>query len=127
MAFGIIEWLALVTALIVAIKLVTLAINPRSWFEFSNNLFGNTKVVQLVLLILSGAILYFLLMAGLTIVQLFATILFVSFLVAAGLAPYIKPLLKAVKPKKFLTQNLNWLLLLVWVALTIWVVVELFV
>ena len=124
MTFGILEILALILVAIGTIKMITLAIKPDGWMNFAKSLYNNAKVLQIVFFILAAVVLYLLNLAGVGIITILAVMLFASFIYGMALAPYAKPLIKAVKPKSVLADNK--LVVLVWVVLIVWGLKELF-
>ena len=60
MALGTLEIIALITIGIALIKIITLMINPKSWFDSTKKLFVNVKAAQFVSLVLAAVLLYFL-------------------------------------------------------------------
>jgi len=73
-------------------------------------------------LILAAASLYYLIQGGITIIQIFAVLLFLTFLMASGIAIYKKEVIKLadklMKDKKIIKKS--WLYILIWIALIIW-------
>ncbi len=124
MTFGILETLALILIAIGAIKMIILAINPDPWMKFASNIYKNTKLTQVIMFVLAAGILYLLLQAGLSITTILAVTLFASFLFAMALAPYAQKLVKIMKPKTVMKDNL--LVVLLWVILIVWGLKELF-
>jgi len=124
MVSGTIEILATILIVIMGIKFLVLAINPKKWFSFAESLYKNVKAMQIISLILAGVILYYLLQAGITITQIFAIMLFLSFLMMMQMAPFVKKLMKLFKPKDVFKEN--WLPVIIWIVLLLWAIKEIF-
>ena len=70
------------------------------------------------------------LLEELTIIQIFAVMLFAMFLIAIGFAPFSKDMLKVVENKMLKDKNIwkrNWLSIVIWIILIVWVLYALFV
>ena len=125
------EWSALnVFALILAfwvlIKTVVVLSSPKSWLNFAKKLWKQPAVTGVVLFVLSAIVLYYLLMQ-LTIIQIFAVMLFFALLSGATMAPYTKEFLSmAQKLLKRSTLRQVWYIWLIWLALVVWVLWALF-
>jgi hypothetical protein len=122
MTYTPVELIALILIIVVAIKLIVIFVKPKAW---NNNvvkkLWGKSILMTLISYILAGVVLYYLLQE-LTIVQILATMMFFALLVAAGIGPYKKELIKLadkiLKDKAVLKKSLFYIL--VWLALIIW-------
>ncbi|MEK6820046.1 MAG: hypothetical protein AABY03_02525 [Nanoarchaeota archaeon] len=125
MIYTTVEWLALLIAVLSLVKIATLMIKPKIWINFSAKLWKKPKVTGIVALILSVAVLYFLLQE-MTIVQIFATALFFKLLLIAGSASYAKDLLSIKKKniKKIIKESRFFIL--IFLLLIIWVLWEIF-
>jgi len=125
MVFSTIEWFALVLAVLTIVKLLVISINAKSWMSFSKSLFVKPWLATTVSLVLALVVLYYLL-AELTIVQIFATMLFLSLLMAASLAHFYKDLHKTVNKNIKGKIKDMWLSIIIWMILSVWVLVSLF-
>jgi len=128
MGLTVVEIMALIFLLVAAVKIVVILVNPKSWFELTKQIWlypGLTMIISLALAILS---LFYLLDNGVTVVDLFAVMLFVSFLAAVGVAIYSKEVMKIaeklMKDKKLVQKS--WLYITIWIVLVIWGFKELF-
>lgn len=125
MALTSVEIMALIIALLAAIKILVILINPKAWGNVVNAVYGNPLVTTLIAFILAAVVLNYLL-AEMSIVQIFAVMLFLSLLMTIGAAAYSKEMLKIVnnllKNKKILKKA--WFYILVWIVLIIWVILE---
>ena len=124
MTFGIIEILASILIVISVIKIVALIIHPESWFKLTKNIFNKPNVASIIFYILASVVLYFLIRAGITIIEIFAVMMFLSMFIAAGMIKYLPEMIKKYKPKTVLQDN--WFYVLAWVALLIWAIIALF-
>ncbi len=126
-----VEIIALVFVVLSVIKLVVLSVSPKAWYGPSNpivSLIWN-KVSAAVLSLVIGAVVLFYLLAEISIVQVFATIVFAFLLAILTISPDIKKLFETLtthleKEKNFLSKY--WLSAIVWIGLMIWVVWEIF-
>lgn len=125
-----IEIMALIVALLSAVKLLAILINPEFWINnVAKKFWTKPGVVSLVSLVIALIALVFLLQE-LTIVQIFAVMLFLMCLMIIGFAPYSKDMLALVEEKIFRDKNIlkkSWLAVTVWIVLIIWVLCALFV
>jgi hypothetical protein len=127
MAFGTLEILALILIAITAAKLVVFIINPQAWYGFMKRLYSKPLLASLIAFILAMTVLYFLLVSGVTIVQILAVSLFVSLLIATGLAKYADKLILWSKEQDMVfVLKEAWLYALVWLLLLAWGVGEIF-
>ena len=123
----IIEWMAAIIAVGLIVKLVVVMISPKAWLKTVTPLYSNSVVLMIVGLILSGGSLYYLLDAGMSIVDLFAALFFLGSLALVTIAGYSKELLSL--GKKLIQKGLMkrmWLAIIIWIALSIWAIKELF-
>lgn len=122
-----IEIMAFIVAAIAAIKLFVIFINPKSWIKVTKTVFANPFLTTIILLALAMISLGYLI-TELTIVQIFAAMLFVMCLSALGFAAYSKEMLplvnKMLKEKDILKKA--WVSIAVWIVLIGWVLYELF-
>ena len=119
-----IEWIAGIVVIFAVIKIIFLAFNPMIWMRFAKRIWSKPKVVQLIAIILSGIVLYYLIQSGLNIVQIMATTAFVILLLMIGLAEEVDELIKKynnrIKNKKLWKQF--WLYTLLWIILLSWTI-----
>jgi len=123
-----IEVLALILIIVSGIKILVILSNPRSWLKVVRSIWATPVLTMILALIAAGISLYYLLLSGLTVVQILAVTLFVALVAALSMATYIKDIVRVaegmLKDKKFLKKA--WLPILVWVALILWGLKELF-
>ena len=84
----------------------------------------NKTTAMAVYFILAAVVLYYLLEAGITIVQILAVTVFVSLLLGIGFMKYMDHLLKLF-PKNYTIKD-QWFYVLIWVILLLWGIKELF-
>ena len=118
-----IEIMALVLAIVVAIKLIVVLIKPKAWLDsVVKPIWKNPAVTMIISLILAAVTLYYLL-TEITIVQIFATMLFLVLLMAVGVSVYFNEIAamgtKMLKSKAVIKKS--WLYILIWIALVVWV------
>ncbi len=121
---GVIENLAIILIIVSVIKLLIIWVSPKSWFNFVKKIYVNKTGATVVYFILAAIVLYYLLGAGMTIVQILAVTVFVSLLIGIGFMKYLDDLLKLF-PKKYSLKD-QWFYVLMWVVLLAWGVKELF-
>ena len=129
MTFTPIEIIALILIITSLIKILVIAINPNIWKNsVVNSIFNRPKLTGLLSLILALIVLYFLLQE-LTIVQVLASMVFFSLLIATSLSIYHKELNKLVKEVYNKNNILKkaWFYILIWLVLLIWGLKELFI
>ena len=122
-----IEIFALIVAIAVAIKILVLLTQPKSWLSVVKTVFAKPVLAMVVELILASVILYYLL-AELNIVQIFAVMLFFSLLMTISFTTYSKETISWAR--KMLNKNVikkAWLAILIWVILIVWVLYALFI
>ncbi len=123
-----IEIMALIVVVITAIKIVMVLINPKFLMIGARVDFGSpilTTIVSLVLMVI--ALKY--LLVEMTIVQVFAAMLFFCPLILMGFTPYSKDILqlasKVFEDKDILKKV--WLAIIIWAILIVWVLYTLFI
>ncbi len=120
-----IEIMALVIALLSLIKLTTIIIKPKAWAEVVNVVYKNPYITTAASIILASISLFYLLQE-LTIVQIFASMFFLMFLMLIGFAAFSKETLafsaSLLRQKNILQRS--WIPLVVWLGLVVWVLFE---
>lgn len=123
-----IEIMALIVIVISVIKIIIMLTNPMKWMGVVNAVWKNKGVATIVSLIGAGIALYYLLGAGITVVQIFAVLLLLMFLMGLSMAAYSDELLamatKVLKNKGVVKKG--WLAFIVWAVLLLWGLKELF-
>jgi len=123
-----IEIIALIVIIVGVLKLVVLAINPKSWMSMAKGFWANKILASIVSLILAIVVLYYLLQGGFTIIDILAVTAFVALLMAVGLAGEIPALMKKYESrmKSGGLWKQYWFYVLLWIILMLWGVKELF-
>lgn len=121
---SIITNLAIITITIGTIKILSMLLIPKEFTNLSRNLLSKPKLLQIASLVLAGAVLYYLLQAQITILEIFAVMLFVNLLTGAIIAPMAQPMMKTFDAKKWMKENK--LALLSIIFLLAWGIKELF-
>lgn len=125
MAFNIgssIDVMALIVLLAVSIKIAVILIKPNAWLNFTTKIWGKPKILMIVSLILAALSLIYLINAGVTIVHIFATMLFIALLGAVGVAIYsdkVMLLMQELMQDKTIIKK-SWLYIAIWIGLIIW-------
>ena len=124
MSLTTIEVLATIVLVIGVLKILSLLFFP-SWFaNFADKLYSCSKSLKTISLILSAIVLYFLIGAGVTIVEILAISLFISLFIAVGLGSYGKTIMSKVDFKTVLKEHRLYTIL--WIILMAWGVWEIF-
>jgi len=124
---GAIEIIASIIIVISVIKLVVLSISPKSLYSFTRKIYSHPNIMSISALILAAVVLYYLIDAGITIVDIFAVMLFTILIMVVGIARYANEMMDWVMkkdPKNMLKEM--WLYILIWVVLLVWGIVALF-
>jgi len=122
-----IEIIALVFIILAGIKLLAVIIKPKSWVGVVGKVWFNPLFTAIISLILSAVVLYYLLDAGITIVQILAVAGFIGLLAGVGIAPFAKDMMGIMN--KLLKQGIMkkaWLSIIIWIILVVWGLKELF-
>ena len=110
-----------------AIKLLFVLVDVRAWVRFARRLYANPVVTSVVALVLAAIVLYLLLAAGMSIVQILAVCVFVVLLLVVGIAPYANELFAWLDRQDLGAMiKRQWLYTLIWVVLLAWGAVEIF-
>lgn len=121
-----IETIALIFIIVVAIKILVIAISPKSWIKFAKNIW-KFQGLSIIYLVLAFVVFYFL-VQELTIVKILAVTAFVALLMGTQLARYSKEIMefaqKMSKNKKEVWAK-NWLYILIWIILLVLGLMEL--
>ena len=123
-----IQIMALIVALLGAIKLIVVLMSPKAWIDkVVKPIYANPMVTTIIALIIGGISLWYLL-KELTIVYIFAVMLFVMSLMLLGFSAYSKEAIamaqKVLKDKDAIKKA--WLPIIIWILLLIWVFYTLF-
>ncbi|MDO8623064.1 MAG: hypothetical protein Q7R52_02365 [archaeon] len=122
-----IETMALIFVVVLAAKLLIMAVNPKLWDNITNAFYLKPWFTTTILIIYALGALWYLLQE-LTIIQIFAVMLFTLVLTSMTLGAYVKEIFpvgaKIVKDKKKLFRL--WIPMLIWIALSIWVIRAIF-
>ncbi len=120
---GVIEIFALIVAVIAIIKILFIIVKPKSWMNLVKPFYSVPMLTSIVALLLSAVVLYYLVQSGITIVQIFAVMLFVALIACVSVSVYFKEVIgvgeKILKEKKFIRKA--WLSIIIWLILSIWV------
>ena len=118
---SVIDVMALVVAIVAIVKLLVLVIKPRAWLKVVKPVYKYPILLGFISLVLAAFSLLYLL-DELTIVQIFAVILFVIFLAGVTLASYAKEMValgeKLLRDRKVVDRA--WVSVIIWLLLAIW-------
>jgi hypothetical protein len=127
MAFDFIQWMAFIFAAIALIKILVVLIKPKAWMPVVEFFYSKPVVTMIVSLVLAGFTFWYIL-KELTIVQIFATMVFTALLAMVTVSIYSKEVIsvarKMLKDRNFLYRA--WVPIVIWVILIVWVLKELF-
>lgn len=122
-----IEIIALLFVVLALVKIITISVKRKSWFEgVVKPLYSTPKLTAFFFTIIAAIILYYLIQT-LSIVQIFAVIAFSAFLIGLGFLLYSKELMPSIK--KLYNKKLSgwfWVQVLIWLGLSVWVLYEIF-
>ncbi len=114
--------LALLVAVLGAVKLLVILTRPKSWLPAVKTVYAKPVLTMILALAAAGIILKYLLME-LTIIQIFAAMSFMMALMAMGIAAYGKEITdfaeKLLQDKNVIKKA--WLSIIVWIVLIVWV------
>jgi len=126
MPLGIIEIFAAIVIILGIIKLIVMLISPGSWFNFTKKIYSKPQVTSVISLILAGIVLFYLISAGISIIDIFAVMLFFILLVLVGVSQYAHALINWFSSRDLKTVlKEQWVFVLIWILLLIWGLVEL--
>jgi len=127
MAFTSVEIIALVMIVLATIKMIVLLVKPKAWMNFAKQIYSKPNVAKAIGFVLAAIVLYYLIDAGITIVQILAVSVFVALLMMIGLASEASLIIKKLDAliKKGNLWKDYWFYSLVWIALLAWGVMEL--
>ncbi|MBS3079450.1 hypothetical protein J4218_04970 [Candidatus Pacearchaeota archaeon] len=128
MDYSITQILALIFIVIASIKLLVILIKPSAWLKIVKKVWKNSTHVMIVCLVFVALVLYLLILDGITIIQIFAVMVFVSLLAGVGIAMYsdsIVNLAQRLLRDRHIVKK-SWLFILIWVFLILWGLKELF-
>ena len=117
-----IEIIALIVIIAGIIKMIVLAVNPKSWMNFAEKVYSNPRFTSFIAFVLSLVVLNYLIKSGITIVQILAVTAFTALLIMIGIAGEIKPLLKKYETiiKRGKLWKEYWLYALIWIVILGW-------
>lgn len=123
-----IEIMALIVALLTIIKILTIVWKPKAWMDnVVKKVHINSGVSLVAGIIIAGISLYYLLQS-MTIIHIFAVLLFFAGLMLITVSSYTKEIVgladKLLKDKNSIKKA--WLSLLIWLILAVWVLYVLF-
>jgi len=123
-----IEVIALIMIIVAVIKMIVLLIKPQAWMNFAKGMLGKKVLTQIVGVVLAAVVLYYLIGAGMTIVEILAATTFVALLLVVGLAQHTDDLVKKYQAqiKRGNLWKENWLYALLWIIILVWGAKELF-
>jgi len=124
MTLGTLEILATIIIAVSLIKIVVLLVNPKIWLTFSKRIYRRPHITKVVSLILAAIVLYYLVISGISIVEVLAVSLFVSLMLAAGLSDYGEDIINKIRRKDILKDF--WLYTLAWLVLIVWGIKKIF-
>ena len=127
MAFTFIEWMALIAAAVVVLKIIAIFAKPKAWMDVAENVYSKPMITMIVALIV-GFLALRELLTIMSMVQIFAVIFFIAMLGALTASVYAKELValgkKMLGDKKLFQKA--WLPIIVWLVLALWALKELF-
>ncbi|MDW3094815.1 MAG: hypothetical protein R8G33_03995 [Gammaproteobacteria bacterium] len=121
MNLSVIEILASILIILAVVKVIILILNPQIWLNFISKIYTVPIVMTVIGFILSVLVLYFIVNAGISIVEILAVCLFIALLMLTGLANYAGDLVAWIKQQEIVNVIKNlWLYSAMWLFLIIW-------
>ncbi|MCX5886160.1 MAG: hypothetical protein NT096_09675 [Proteobacteria bacterium] len=123
-----IEILAVVFAVLVLLKLLFVAVNPKVWMKGVDSIVSNyafTTIVYVLLTVIIGYIIF----KSLSIVQVAAVMLFTSVLIGLTMVPYLDKLLalgKEIVGTRSEMFRRAWLAIVIWAGIAVWTLYAVF-
>jgi hypothetical protein len=121
-----VEWIALIGAIVVPVKIFMLLKGQEFWFEKVTKKYWGNATVTTWLSLIAVVVLLILLLQEFNIVQIWAVTVFAMALISLALAPFSKYMLGA-EERWFKETNVfrtGWVAGVAWVAVVIWVLVD---
>jgi hypothetical protein len=122
-----IEIFALIIALIAGIKILVILVSPKTWLNsVVKPIYSKSTLMGVIAFILAAIVLYYLLQE-ITIIEIFAVMLFICLLAATGFSVYYKEVLGlAGKLVNKAVVKKSWFYIIIWIILIVWVLYSLF-
>lgn len=123
-----IEILATIFAIMVLVKLLTVALNPKLWMKWVEPVLSNYAYTTIVYVLLAVIIGYFI-FKSLSIVQVAAVMLFTSMLMGLTLVPYSREFLilgKEIVGTRSEMFRRAWLAIVIWAGIAVWTLYAVF-
>ena len=120
--------LALIFIVVAAVKIIVILSKPSAWSKVVKKVWKNSNLIMIICLVLAIIVLSGLIAQGMTILQIFSVMLFVSLLAGVGIAMYSKDIVNA-SQRLLRDRNIvkkSWLYILIWIILLVWGLKELF-
>ena len=123
-----IEILATIFAILVLVKLLIVAVNPKLWMKGVESIVSNyafTTIVYVLLTVIIGYIIF----KSLSIVQVAAVMLFTSVLIGLTMVPYLDKLLalgKEIVGTRSEMFRRGWLAIVIWAGIAVWTLYAVF-
>ncbi len=120
-----VEIIALIFCIAILVKILVVAINPKSWFKFGKKIWKSPSfgIIYFIL----AVIVFYLLIKEITVVQILASVAFVVLLMGLQFSRYSKDVMefaqKLARNKKEIWKK-NWIYVIIWVILAVWGLVE---
>ncbi|NQU82837.1 MAG: hypothetical protein HQ539_02710 [Parcubacteria group bacterium] len=116
-----IEILALILALFILVKLITISFSPKKWIGFSRAILKSSPLVYIIYLALT-VLVGWIVLSKFSIVEVGAITLFVSLLISLSFLPYAKKLIVLSEDLMNGVIKKSWLVILIWTVLAVWII-----
>ncbi|MFH1325799.1 MAG: hypothetical protein ABIH49_03485 [archaeon] len=123
---SVLQWFAFILAAFALIKISVILVNGKAWLKFAKWIWQKPAVTGIIFFLLALVVFYYLIQQ-MTIVQIFAVMLFVTLLFGSAMSPYVKHFLKlgdSLVSKKAIRNY--WPEVIIWVILSLWALKEIF-
>jgi hypothetical protein len=125
MTFGPLEIIAAFVVLFAVIKLLIFTISPDRWLDIAARIYRVPGITSAVAAVLAVIVLYFLIISGVTIVEILAVWAFLALLMIPGFARYAPEIIRWARGRsrsEWLQEQ--WFLMAIWIGLLAWTAIE---
>lgn len=124
--FTAIEWIAGALIAFTLLKLAVVTVSMPVWLRFASTFYRRPTVTSAISAVLAGGVLYALIGAGVTVIEILAVTVFVALILLVGMAPYGADLIRWAGDRDLMQWlREQWLYSMIWLALILWGLVEL--
>lgn len=119
--FTTLEWIAAVLIGLTLVKLVVVSFSLPTWLGLARKVYAQPVMTTLVAIVAAAAVLSALIGAGVSVIEILATALFVMLVMLIGFARYIPDLLDWAETRTLRDWLIDqWLSTAIWLGLVLW-------